>query len=149
MTFPPEKYNALKEKIIECVPEIMELKDGCIIEDEYGNKYSFIRREKSTSVEHEKYWIAAYDTKARLVRHGLEEEELKILGRSIQLADVLRACGESKIICGLSVTHEGNIMLYAHLGEWDVTDIIWNLAKPLHEQEDSVLEFLYKLICND
>ena len=71
-----------------------------------------------------------------------------------QLHNVLRAIGE-----GSGRQYEYVLGLDGHILEmrggtelglmtFEGTGVYWNLTKPLHEQDDSVLDFLFTILCH-
>ena len=82
-----EKYEQLRQKIIEANPEIMELKFGCEVVPEIDTNEIMKVFKIGTGLFGTKVWVTCKDTMDTVYL----PEELKIIGRSIRLADVLLA----------------------------------------------------------
>jgi len=86
------------------------------------------------------------DIEPKLYKKMLDLGKIKILGRPIQLADVLMAIGKKKMI-GVSGSglEEPNLLIIAIEGK----SIAWNLSLDLDSQSDEVKEFLIGLLVNN
>ena len=161
--------NKLKQKIIEVVPEIIELKFGCkilekrennfgdviwtnhIILGEYYNfnhngiyEYSVIPN-LCFNVEHEEWRLPADEIQERI-----DDGELKILGRPIRLADVLLAIGKECMDIkkygdvGLSWGVKGELLI---INETTNSRYEWNLKDDnLDNQSKETIKFLEDLL---
>jgi len=129
-----DQYNQLIDKIVEAVPEIMELKFGCIIELEGSNPLMIISENQSPFVvlDGQTIFPVEYDS------------GYKIHGRPIQLADVLRAAMGKLMIDGYGVFHEDQGQHGEH-GVYE-DEPTWDLSLPLDQQSDETKELLYNLI---
>lgn len=66
----------------------------------------------------------------------------------LELVHVLRAIGENPIFEIDVVGRDKLRMSYFPNGHYDYYECVyWNLTKPLHEQEDSVLDMLFSILC--
>lgn len=141
----------IREKVIEVVPEILELKFGCRVKID-GTIYSLI--DNFRFVGGGGYNGEDYDEDDicdinELISFGAK---LEIIGRPIQLSDVLRAIGDlnkgnkvndfNKLEYGIGVDSFwiGNSITHQSMD--------WDLSKPLEEQNTEVLEFLVQLLVN-
>lgn len=155
MILPLEKYNQLVEKIVEAVPEIKELKMGCRVKHkDFTDCFHECNVPNGIIVRIEKqdrglnfYYI---EDGSRV-----HDEEIsccgKIIGRPIQLADVMRAInslGDTKKTYAIS--QEGkffSIRYIPTLLDYEVKYYSkWDLSLPLDQQNDEVKEFLYNLL---
>ena len=84
----PQLYATLRERIVKVVPEIMELKFGCKVMLKNEDAMFFSDTGNSNLI------VLTESDRLNHVHHV--NEILKILGRDIQLADVLRAISESE-----------------------------------------------------
>jgi hypothetical protein len=131
--------DPIKQKIQELVPEIMELKFGCIIRNhEMTEDLKFCGESKQGG---ETCYIPSIDDYVVLDSHiGCE-----ILGRPIRLADVLRAIGETKnrVACDdmgniFELTGAGQIIMPAHF---------WDLSKDSYDdQSQETKKFIGELL---
>lgn len=132
----------LKQKIVEEVPEIMELKFGCRVT--YGEKHEYY----ATFIS----WVSKTDKIVRVLDHTfyqvkkLESDWIKSVGRPITLEDVLRA-GRCKLnASNFYITSQSKDTIISIVTD-DYGDLDWWLHKPLSEQSKETIEFLYKLLC--
>lgn len=122
-------YNKLRERIVRIVPEIMELKFGCKVESS-DDWFYFVKDigDGSYATSNGRY-------------HGSILAR-QILGRDIQLTDVLRTMkcfGYYEVdTFGAFIRYENSVVVYDNPE--------WNLALPLHEQSDSLGEWLLTII---
>ena len=106
----------LKERIIELVPEIGELKFGCEVLLENNVK-------RTISGSDNRGYYQTLESDLTLVEDGIEE----IIGRPITLEDVLRAIDER--------WETPRSLLQ-----------IWQLGKPLDDQPEEVIDFLKEIL---
>ena len=128
------KYQQLKNKIIEAVPEIIELKFGCeIVAYDYISKeiYGTGKIYKAGENESKGYYYAEN------IHRGIKTLEIKeIIGRDITLEDVF------VVLTKTADTRD----------DYDAKDYVfdlcrmWKLNQPLEKQSDETLEFLYNLL---
>ena len=160
-----KKYQQLKNKIIEAVPEIMNLKFGCKFEIKNENYKEekkeglfdyFIVNNKEWKRGNKRYldytvfggiqngWQGQMRTK--------DLEDIEIIGRPITLEDVLVALNKNR-----PLTKSGYIDAIDSSGEFITIcgndepwarqpQIKWQLNKPLEKQSDETKEFLYNLL---
>lgn len=138
-----DNLQKVKERIIKAVPEIVELKFGCEI-----------RRNGSLP---ETYLITGFNLVKIYFRHVSVPEKIDsfdrdsfrekfdVIGRPIQLADVLRAT-ETRI----EVSSHGDGAIY-HYPNGDHKARVfagnWNLSHDLSGQSEETIEFLYSILC--
>lgn len=139
----------VKSKVIEAVPEIMELKFGCrfiwkeIVKDYYEDGYTAIFEN----------WKSRIEKTIRCLMHlgqqGIVEQShiVKILGRPITLEDVLftmllkwHAQKRNFLISssGMFVKMEGGLPF--------VYDVSWDLTKDLDGQSEETIGFLAEIL---
>lgn len=138
----------VREAVIRVVPEIMELKFGCEVEfiprdgemergvimrEDLGNLHS--------PMEGYEVLVGGFQGRVGFIER---EENYKIIGRPIQLADVLIAIGKSEKMAYTTLTLYGTKVTIVYRGSY----CHWNLSQPLDGQEESTLEFLAELLGN-
>ena len=125
------KTEKIREIIIKAVPEIVELKWGCVIEW-LGPKRIVYKDEEGILY----YWSGS---SALNPFHKNRIE--KIIGRPITLEDVLVAVDRQVLI--------GNGETLSYL---DLVSFIydkWQLNKTLEDQDEPTIDFLYKLLVDN
>jgi len=157
-----QKLEKLKEKIIEAVPEIMELKFGCEVEikrNYIGKDWKIkniissdkkipprinrkLNRDNIGYYNITSYWTTINGNYMCINEKIYEEKIIKILGRPIILEDVLITIQKIKSDMELKIKfYEDGI------GICNKDEIcLWQPNKPLSEQSDETINFLYKLI---
>lgn len=129
--------DPIKKRIAELVPEIMELKFGCRVIPKYLDAltYTIIKKFPVTPDGSQVYKM---DDGSQIIKSDLKE----ILGRPIQLADVLRAIPNKSIgINGLGVFIED----YEDEPTRD-TGGYWDLKKDYDDQPQPVKDFIGRLL---
>ncbi len=133
------KLEKIKEVIIKANPSIMELKFGCevLLDD----------KEKCTIG----FWNPVYSGWSSDIGDEIEKEEIKqILGRPIQLADVLMAI-EKK--CKNELYHigtDGVIGVPLPINPMTTfVECVWDLSKNLDNQKPEVIDLLFELLVKD
>lgn len=128
--------DLVKAKVQSLVLEIMELYIGCyVLKKNWGDK---------------PYFVKAIDRIQNKICVGRDEwgmiawmiEDTEILGRPIQLADVLRAIGMQKDIDACGITLDGQFvdMNYSWMkGKW-------NLSTDFDNQSDDTIRFIGSLL---
>lgn len=145
------KLEAVRAKVIEAVPEIVELHSGVHIyvpnhttQKKHGGSYATYLGKQGCGIK-----VLWEDGKKGLFH---ESTVFDVIGRPITLADVLRAI-EGLDGPELAVNNEGQFFVFLGAGNgersdsWEGTTTAWNLALPLDEQEPEVIEFLHKILC--
>lgn len=122
---PNDTLKAVREAVVRAVPEILELKFGCVIEDQRypdnGRLYTIVaecgicfkhkrcdgERETcdvvdgkyaiSSGEDYDDFGYRAADIKTEDIDKG---KDWKVIGRPIRLADVLRAIAEAQVSNG-------------------------------------------------
>ena len=127
----------LKQKIVEAVPEIMELKFGCRIEiDEVIiMKGIFIRELPEDMIEMKV---------AGLNHQWFKKDIAKILGRPITLEDVLRALeGVRKLLDERFYVSSKGYLEHIEIPSGDcLGQVDWIFGKSLEEQSKETQEFI-------
>lgn len=150
-------HDLIKQKIQELVPEIMELKFGCEVALKINNGLSEALYKKFREIVfttgggvQPKYYCSSrwfkYDVLDRLkIKDGVE-----ILGRPIQLADVLRAINNSSKTA-VAITCHGFFLVPSGKNQFgDLPQspprIDWNLSESFDGQSDECKEFIGQLL---
>jgi len=138
----------LEEVIIKHVPEIVELKFGCKVLYE-KNIYTIYR-------EYLKDQYKATDKKHTEISLNAQTFGIEILGRDIQLADVMIALSKKIDTHGYEMTLlrfnstleiRQNVLTYPGLEVQDTGNkCVWDLTKPLHLQSPSTISSLTELL---
>lgn len=161
-----QKLEAVKQKIIEAVPEIMELKFGCEVlittVEGYGNERDVINQSRKVTAEQShfenlpKYLIGSHyiergylqtDFSRIAGRRGINGvfRLLEILGRPIQLADVLVAIEKAGKGNTYTLTlYMGGLANF--IRTIDLKSFDWNLSKPLSDQSPELIDFLFDVL---
>jgi hypothetical protein len=140
-----QKLEAIREACIRYNPSIKDLVFGCKIVHEWEHDgklvsitliYCFTESGGilNTVAEHDggRYFIG-------------ENIGFKIIGRDIQLADVLMMFSGQEDPKVDSIDCVGRFER-VHKDRIEVLDCKWNLLLPLHLQEESTISFIYELI---
>jgi hypothetical protein len=138
----PQQTQEVKEKIIEAVPEIMELKFGCKIET--NKKYS---KEFYLGKFSERSYIFCGSNGEFCETYPESKNNIKILGRPIQLADILIAINQKKPRVFIQLDQDGVI----YKGEYECMDTVlarWDLSKDFDNQSDETKTFIYNILIN-
>jgi hypothetical protein len=141
----PKQTQEVKEKIIEAVPEIMELKFGCYISGNGLLNARVVGGSGGYSPEYD--CIAVLRSGSRNIELiNLNENYYEILGRPIQLADVLRAINAK----------DGNGEFYCIDAQGDFGEptpegvamfgVKWDLSKDFDGQSDETKTFIYNIL---
>lgn len=157
-----EKYEQLRQKIIEANPEIMELKFGCefIAPDKergriiyYSGEFNDSAMVRMISVKHPKFpslLTKLYHSIPAIrysPRHKFSDLNLQIIGRPIRLADVLLAIEQLPFFNLLVTKTDNNLTVVERLLGGSIFNGYWNLRDDnLDNQSDECKEFLYKLL---
>lgn len=142
------KREAVKVKIIEAVPSVMDLKRGCHIITDRGEAVVYLsNREVTESVElnpKSDTW-ACNEPTDKIKPH-------EIIGRPITLADVLIAIGKSKHWMETwSITYTGKFFKIDEVGTGDGNKDFykrgyWDLSQDYDYQSEECIEFLWELL---
>lgn len=137
------KLQELKMKIAEYNPDILELKFGCKIEVKWANG----EKEIMTYIENKNILKDYYRETLRTDGCGccacdFEKNDVKIIGRDINLEDILMALTKIKEegCCNKSNKTYVCADVYAILEDWQ-------LGKPLHEQDEPTINLLHNILC--
>jgi hypothetical protein len=139
MAMTPQNYLKLKDKIVEANESILDLVFGC--EVEYKNLIWRIVHKSIAGdivVQHE------YSREIITPQQIEYLKTIKILGRPIQLADVLIALKTKRL------NENGWIMVdiqgqFITVGNEEL-GILWDLSKNLYDQPEATLQFLFDLL---
>lgn len=136
----PENYQKLREKIIETVPKIMELKFGCEVRfNAYNEVFVYLRKSLKGN---------------EIIKKGGERisivsiSDVEILGRPIRLSDVLRALNYRRKLVDEKYSIDTKGYLTSFDKNWfPKNQVEWNLSiDDLDSQSDEVKTFLYELL---
>ena len=143
------KLQQLKEAIIKEIPEIVELKMGCFVEVEKnsGEKEILSYRNKTTLIKRDDIFRT---DGCGCCSINYSEEKVKIIGRKITLADVLRVLekkSDSKTFWSIGFNgrfHDEDETCYSNPALFNKT---WNFSKnDLSLQSKPIIDFLSKII---
>lgn len=139
----------LTEKIQKAIPEIMELKFGCVLDDivlngEYRGYGVVIKDNRENGL----YMSIDAGEQLEFEVHMNDKFSAKILGRDIMLDDILIILN---ILCGLEVYSEeyctgAKFYIRTFLGSETSEKMEWILGKPLHLQEEKTIIALGNII---
>lgn len=148
----------IKSKCIAANKSILDLVFGCELKrnDQYGTVYKCVN-EHGFACNDEKVWLNSVPfgvMEVERIRIG-KDLDFEIIGRPIQLPDVLLAIGKKKESDDdynpILVSETGSFFLH----DMDSSDIegyeldhlaFWNLLLPLDGQEEVTIKFLYELL---
>ncbi len=141
------KLEAVREAILKAVPEIVELKFGCVITAK-NRMMQYIGKDNGQIA-------LKLDDGALLIVDSLGD--VQVLGRPITLEDVLRAIGkktnnswavENRLGAFLEwgTNGDGVMAFYEPAGK---DRPCWTLGLPLDQQPEPVIDFLHSLLAND
>lgn len=142
-----QKLEEVRQAVIRAVPEIVELKEGCVVlvgnakwpHTIYGEEDGVYSAYLNKPFPDEELKANAfYDCEFEKGAIGLE-----ILGAPIQLADVLRAMEDPSIVIEAATGQFGSI---TPEGVYIGGHPIWNLSKPLEDQLEEVVSFIHKIL---
>lgn len=137
-----QQLEAIKKACIAANERILDLKFGCDIYDlRNRNIWKFLSAEEVYCNVYGEFGIGF-----------IKKEEFEIIGRPIQLPDVLIAIGTQRIRLQLlggseisfEMLEESNV--FTHEQSWKSTGISWNLLLPLDGQPEATINFLYELL---
>ena len=145
MTTTLERVRAA---VIKAVPEIVELKFGCeLFIQNYMASVNLLEDRRG------RCWIPENgEPNSDFLALGgsltyFDEKHIKeIIGRDITLADVLRAMPVGVYL--KTMCEEARVVIYDEEGETLGVEW-WDLALPLHLQEERVLTLIYKALNHD
>ena len=139
-----QKLEELKKKIIEVVPEIMELKTGCRVKLKIKDDWFKNPEQVFTIARKEVMFKPSTWSLVEVHQASFDETNFEILGRDITLEDVLRAIHKA-----------GNSALINQVGDfcksyaYDNDSICqWILGQPLHLQSEETINYLHSIIFN-
>ena len=145
----PSNLQQLKEEIQRLRPEIMELKFGCNVKCKLYSGF-FLRKEKIHNGFVVGYSKLTNEIPVFFYGAGIvwcSNENLEILGRPITLEDVLAVL----YLDDEDYRPDVNIGWKKNVGEcflftFNEKMYAWEYGKPLDDQSEETISFLYKLI---
>ncbi len=147
-----EQYKQLENKIKEEVPEIMELKFGCKMYYKNAEKNLLVENGEYIIVDNDDGFINAICEEAGSFHCGTFDsteksfKDIKVIGRDITLEDVLVAIKKEMEKDGMGYSDGyGCIMDLCYREQYNS----WIPNKPLSEQREETLTFLYNLLCKN
>jgi len=148
-----DPLTRVREAVIQAVPEILELKEGCEVRIWRKNNTEPWSATVILPCVGIGYWycVAFHDTFpkiGKITTFHQSKDRIKILGRPICLADVLLAIGPSTKNRGpVYCTSEGVLIDFNNREEGGA---IWNLHEDdLSKQSPECIEFLASLLTKD
>lgn len=122
---PQEKKEAVRQAIVRAVPSVMDLVFGCQIKTSKSQIGIILVDRK-------------FDCDALIegIRRNVGKKHFEIIGRPIQLADVLVAIGS---ICDNSPANIGGFTR-------DLLNNGWILSQDFEHQSEATISFLYELM---
>ena len=133
-------YEKLRSRIVELVPEIVELKFGCRLKS-LDSEAVFITSEnqyQTRSFLHSGHNICYQFQKSEF------EKEYEIIGRPITLEDILRAIGRRSDTW--HVAGDGAFCCLNQVTGQFERVAQWHLGKPLEQQDEETLLFIAKIL---
>lgn len=145
--------ESVRAKIVARVPEIMELEFGCIvklnIDDFRGEAYFDKFRSAFWKVDDGKWRLVGDKGWIEMNEILAHPEAFEILGRPIQLHDVLRTISTCDVHYDMFwfIDSDGNIMKQDQDdGAPEALSVIWDLASDLDHQSQELLAFLDRIL---
>lgn len=152
-----EQYEQIKKKVVEAVPDIMELKFGCKVIDHVSNDIPTLL---IADADGDKCLAVRCDNSiVPMWKKETHRNRFEILGRDINLEDILTAMVKNKVDIGVSVSFKGD---YVHLFPQgatkkeepilntsvsvDTRQAQWNIGVPLHLQDLPTVQFIHNLL---
>lgn len=133
--------DIIRAKVIEAVPSILDLQFGCEVQGKVSQRKSFCI---GMALSDKDSMVIGDNCEAHCI---VKKNNFKILGRPIQLSDVLLAIGRQNCgeLCDIKLFGDGDV---ARVGFPNLSDddCKWNLLKSLEDQDESVLSFLADLL---
>jgi hypothetical protein len=143
-----QNLELIRQKCIEANPEIVELKFGCVVKNERHGWIQRVASDESHPVyendESEKvvYWAISLDSATM----RLGNEDWKIIGRPIRLADVLLAIEKSKLYRSAELLFEGDGIVSLRVGQYE-SSCAYDLRKDdLNSQSEETIDFFANLL---
>lgn len=144
--------DKVKTRIKELVPEVMELKFGCVVEIEYTARHLFHHADE-TFVSNDKYgrwYFLNGELGVMKLQEGNEFTFIESLGSPITLAVVLRAIEKADVGLRVELSTYGDELL---MGQYEKPEqqgyyshAYWNLAKDYDDQSEEAKAFIGKLL---
>jgi hypothetical protein len=142
-----QKLQELKMKIAEYNPDIMELKEGCILVNKKDAEAHKILR----NVLGGDIFIATTNLglKCKEINREYIYKDCEIIGRDINLEDILMALGidcdnvEKKF--GFRKAIED--LIFGWFDKKTKRFESWIFGKPLHEQDEPTINLLHNILC--
>lgn len=128
--------DKVKQRLIELVPEIAELKFGCRIRTRWNTDAVVLGFSKLKSTKSQRFYKYMHGMTASTIAEGAI---LEILGRQVTLADVLRAIQKVG-----GTLHEDAIVYETPHGQ--LLTRYWNLTTDYDGQTQEVKDFIGKLL---
>lgn len=154
-----EKLNAVSEAIKKAVPSIMDCKFGCKIKcidfdllNRYGlNGIGIVLGLDSCVFNDDLKYIRTGEKTHRTVETSFVFQNPKlfeILGRDIEIHDVMIAIQKAPMPFKLVVDAYGVFWDMANLENSTLQEqkFSWDMGKPLHQQDEKVISFLYSIL---
>jgi len=135
------KYNQLREEIILANSDIVELKFGCKIKTVFGELVEIVKNERMPDGE------LMTNSSNNNYQYIHIDEILEIIGRDITNDDIQIAISKNLkngSVLNCHINARGEVVLRI-----DDKLIDLKLGKPLQDQSQSTIDFLFDLICKE
>lgn len=145
---PEQKHNEIREKIIAAVPEIVELKFGCCIEDFMRGQAVIIdvQHHEGESDTYTQY----YDKIPKPEVYQSPFHNWEIIGREIRIADILFAIGKTDCPKHKAFNHLA-VSMYGEFYNADEKSgkvlATYNLRKDSLADNPQCWDFLHSILC--
>jgi len=130
-----QKLEELKQKIVEAVPEIMELKTGCRVKLKIKDDWFKNPEQIFTIARKEVMFKPSTWSLVEVHQASFDETNFEILGRDITLEDCLITIEKGLPAPWIPARCKIALMNY------------WLLGQPLHLQSEETLLFLHSILC--
>lgn len=150
-----QKLEAVKQKIIEAVPEIVGREttkdwEENFYESDWTPDTIVYSKEENELKERLGSFLPrhmpVYDWNLPYIDEIILEIR-RVFAREIQLADVLVAMDKQHLI--YSVDSAGIFFEYFSVDEWKrIPKVKWDLSKPYSEQSPELIDYLYDVLCS-
>ena len=144
-----QKIDALSNEIRKALPYLMELSEGCLIEDTYNSIIYKVSISTERNILNEKsIQVFGIDIKNKFTIKGfIVCRHHKIIGHEPMLNDVLAWLAPSHFGIQLIDIYGMFCDRYLHYIRYNSLKVRWNLENPyLKDQSEQLINFLYSLI---
>lgn len=144
-THQQNKREEVRKKIIEAVPSILDLKFGCEVIIDKGFKRTVFLNEFRDDEDCDRIsHILTEADRIGMVQLSPVESLVEIIGRPIQLADVLIAINKNHE-WGIGLNPGMHFEVHSAF-DVNVSKCSWNLSLDFDHQSDQIIDFLHELL---